>query len=64
MNSDVNTWALPKGAITRLGRGTVRDMAFSPDGQYLAVGTGIGLLALRITDAFPHRLVGYRTRND
>ena len=43
MNSDVTTWALPKGAIARLGRGTVRDMAFSPDGQYLAVGTAIGL---------------------
>ena len=40
---DVTTWALPEGAITRLGRGSVRDMAFSPDGQYFAVGTSIGL---------------------
>ena len=43
MNSDVTTWALPEGAIARLGRGNVRDMAFSPDGRYLAVGTAIGL---------------------
>ena len=40
---DVTTWALPEGAIARLGRGSVRDMAFSPDGQYFAVGTSIGL---------------------
>ena len=40
---DVTTWALPEGAIARLGRGSVRDMAFSPDGQYFAVATAIGL---------------------
>ncbi|MDD9975127.1 MAG: WD40 repeat domain-containing protein [Candidatus Poribacteria bacterium] len=40
---DVTTWDLPEGAIARLGRGSVRDMAFSPDGQYFAVGTSIGL---------------------
>ena len=40
---DVTTWALPEGAIARLGRGSVRDMAFSSDGQYFAVGTSIGL---------------------
>ena len=40
---DVTTWALPEGAIARLGRGSVRDMAFSPDGQCFAVGTSIGL---------------------
>ena len=42
-DSDVATWALPEGAITRLGRGCLSDMAFSPDGQYFAVGTNIGL---------------------
>ena len=42
-DSDVATWALPEGAIARLGRGNVHDMAFSPDGQYFAVGTAIGL---------------------
>ena len=42
-DSDVATWALPEGAIARLGRGGVSDMAFSPDGQHFAVGTNIGL---------------------
>ena len=42
-SEDVPMWALPEGAIARLGRGSVRDMAFSPDGQYFAVGTSIGL---------------------
>ena len=40
---DVTTWALPEGAIARLGRGSLRDIAFSPDGQSFAVGTKIGL---------------------
>ena len=41
--SDIATWALPEGAIARLGRGILRDMAFSPDRQYFAFGTSIGL---------------------
>ena len=40
---DVATWALPEGAIARLGRGKNNDVAFSPDGQYFAVGSWIGL---------------------
>lgn len=42
-NSDITTWALPDGAIARLGRGKVTDIAFSPDGVHLAVATEIGL---------------------
>ena len=42
-DTDVTTWALPEGAIARLGQGSVRDMAFSSNEQYLAVGTSIGL---------------------
>ena len=40
---DVTTWALPEGAIARLGRGSIRDMAFSLDEQYFAVASAIGL---------------------
>ena len=40
---DVTAWSLPEGAIARLGRGSVRDMAFSPGGQYFAVASAIGL---------------------
>lgn len=40
---DVTTWALPEGTIARLGRGREPDMAFSPDGQFLAIGTSLGI---------------------
>ena len=40
---DVTTWALPKGAIARLGQGLVQALAFSSDGHYLAIGTRVGL---------------------
>lgn len=41
-NNDVTTWELPEGAIARLGRGILADLAFSPDGESLAVATTIG----------------------
>ena len=41
--NDVTTWALPEGAIARLGRGCSPDFAFSPDGQSLAIGNTLGL---------------------
>ena len=39
------TWALPEGAIARLGKGSVYqgDVKVSPDGTYFAVGTLMGL---------------------
>ncbi len=42
-NGDVSTWALPEGAIGRLGRGRINDLAFSPDGESLAIATTIGV---------------------
>ena len=40
-------WHLPDGAIARLGKGRIgqsdRSVAFSPDGQYLAVASHIGV---------------------
>ena len=42
-DSHVTTWALPEGAIARLGRGKVRDVAFSPTSAHLAIATDIGL---------------------
>ena len=42
-DSEVSKWELPEGAIARLGRGSVRDMEFSPDGQYFVVGSTMGL---------------------
>ncbi len=43
IDTDVSTWALPEGAIARLGRGTVGPLEFSPDEKYLVVGTSIGV---------------------
>ena len=40
---DVSTWALPDGAIARLGRGCNPNFAFSPEGQLLAIGNIVGL---------------------
>ena len=52
-SEDVTMWALPDEAVARLGRGSVRDMAFSPDGQYFAVGTSIGLWLYELPTLFP-----------
>jgi len=43
INSDVAAWALPEGAIARLGPGLISGMAFSPDNASLAVGTRVGV---------------------
>ena len=37
------TWALPEGAIARLGKGNFRAVKPSPNGTYFAVATRIGL---------------------
>ncbi|MXV77593.1 hypothetical protein F4001_04495, partial [Candidatus Poribacteria bacterium] len=34
---------LPEGAITRLGKGGINIMRYSPDGKFLAVGSDVGL---------------------
>jgi len=42
-STDITTWNLPEGATARLGRGWITGgMAFSPDGEALAVATTIG----------------------
>ena len=57
-DTDVATWALPEGAVARLGRGSVLDMAFSPDEQYFAVGTKIGLWLYELRTLIRGRSVG------
>ena len=41
-DTDVTTWELPDGAIARLGRGIIADLAFSPDGTQLGIATTAG----------------------
>jgi len=50
---DIAKWALPEGAIARLGRGKNHDVAFSPDGQYFAVGTSIGCWLYKLRTLSP-----------
>ena len=44
-NSDITTWQLPENAIARFaqGRGIMGNIAPSPEGKYLAVGSCIGV---------------------
>jgi len=39
----ISAMALPDGAIRRLGKGIVDEVAFSPDNKYLAVGGSVGV---------------------
>ena len=36
-------WHLPEGAIARLGKGSINEIQYSPDGTRLAVATSIGV---------------------
>lgn len=40
---DYTQWGLPEGAKTRLGKGWITEIAFSPDGTLLAVASSIGV---------------------
>ena len=40
---DYTKWRLPTGAKRRLGKGTIKEFQFSPDGTRLAVTTSIGI---------------------
>ena len=42
-SGEETAWGLPEGAIARLGRGRIADLAFSPDGESLAITTTIGV---------------------
>ena len=55
-NKEVTTWALPEGAIARLGRGCVRDLALSPDRKTLAVATFMGVWVYELPTMVPIHL--------
>ena len=40
---DYTRWNLPEGALVRLGKGSIRTVAYSPDGTRLAVNGSIGV---------------------
>ena len=51
--NDVTTWALPEGAVARLGRGREPSMVFSPDGKRLVIGNSLGLWLYDLTTLSP-----------
>ena len=40
---DVQRWNLPEGAVRRLGGGHVYEIAYSPDGRWLAAAGSVGI---------------------
>ena len=42
-DQDYTKWHLPEGAKARLGKGYVRDVVYSPDGNSIAVASSIGI---------------------
>ena len=40
---DYTQWSLPDGAIARLGKGSINEIQYSPDGTRLAVASSIGI---------------------
>ena len=40
---DYTQWGLPEGAKARLGKGSINEIAYSPDGARLAVASSIGI---------------------
>lgn len=41
--ADTSRMSLPNGAIARLGKGIINEIAYSPDGKYLAAAASIGV---------------------
>ena len=52
-SGEETAWGLPEGAIARLGRGKISDLAFSPDGESLAITTTIGVWIYEIATMEP-----------
>ncbi|RKU13828.1 hypothetical protein C6501_09065 [Candidatus Poribacteria bacterium] len=40
---DWTQWSLPEGAKARLGKGSISDMQYSPDGTILAISSSVGI---------------------
>ncbi|MCG9132011.1 PQQ-binding-like beta-propeller repeat protein [Candidatus Poribacteria bacterium] len=65
------TGSLPEGAKTRIGKGTMLDMQYTPDGKYLKVSSSIGSWLYDVETyqelgmrAFPKPIIGERTATD
>ena len=54
-------WNLPEGVSARLGKGDVAEMAYSPDGSRLAVGSSIGIWVYDVRSGTEVALIGGHT---
>ncbi len=61
MRFNYQQWHLPEGAKARIGSGTIRVMQYSPDGNLLAVVSGIGVWMLDAQTAEPQHLLAAHT---
>ena len=52
-DTEGTTWALPEGAIARLGKSNICGVKLSPNGTYFAVASGIGLWWYEISSKPP-----------
>ena len=57
IEQNATIWGLPDGAKARIGKGTILDMRYTPDGQYLKVASSIGSW---LYDAETHQELGIR----
>ena len=56
-NSDITTWALPEGAVGRLGRGIINDITVAPNKKSLAVATRVGVWMYELGTIHPATLL-------
>ncbi|MDE0637952.1 MAG: hypothetical protein OXI43_19100 [Candidatus Poribacteria bacterium] len=61
MRFDYKQWHLPEGVKARIGSGTIRTMQYSPDGNLLAVVSGIGVWIFDAQTANPRHLLAAHT---
>ena len=54
-------WDLPDGVRARLSKGTIEQIAYSPDGSHLAVGGGIGIWLYNAQSGAEVALIGAHT---
>ena len=60
---DYMRWELPEGATTRLGKGSIREIQYAPDGRTLASGAREKTIRLwdPVTGELKRTLTGHKT---
>lgn len=61
--ADITKWHLPDGAIARLGKGSINDIAYSPDAKHLAVASDTGVWIYDAQTGIEQALIPVAPRN-